>query len=439
MVHKKLKTFSILLLITAFTGCDFDFTKTYFKMKVDTRLISETSQDTTPSNQFEIPTKGSGYRYLVDCESDGSFENIGHWATGNYLCKYDKPGIYTVSIMSAPNTFPEINLESAKDKTKVLSIEQWGWSKWRTMERAFVECTDIKFNAIDKPNLSNVTNMNWMFAFTKNITTTNLSTWDVSNITSMSYMFFDAYHYKPNIENWDVSSVTDMSYMFSALSFSSNHPNPNLTNWDVSSVTNMHRVFSRNNVFNQDIGNWDVSSVTDMNGMFFKSHKFNQDISNWDVSSVTDMGSMFASALDFNQDIGNWDVSSVTTMFRMLSDYEPQDEPYTFNQDIGNWDVSSVTDMGEMFASNTAFKQNIENWDVSSVMDMSNMFAYAKNFNQNISSWNVSSVTTMERMFKGALSFSNHDLSAWNVLNVSQHTNFFLDAGIGNIEPNWQP
>jgi len=40
-------------------------------------------------------------------------------------------------------------------------------------------------------------------------------------------------------------------------------------------------------------------------------------------------------------------------------------------------------------------------------------------------------------MFNNALSFSGHDLSAWNVSHVTSHYRFFENAGSGNTEPNW--
>ena len=87
-----------------------------------------------------------------------------------------------------------------------------------------------------------------------------------------------------------------------------------ITTCDVSGVTSMHRAFLNKVSFNQDIGTWDVSSVTDMQSMFSGANSFNQDIGNWDVSSAAYMFGMFANASSFNQDISNWDVSSVTDM-----------------------------------------------------------------------------------------------------------------------------
>ena len=62
---------------------------------------------------------------------------------------------------------------------------------------------------------------------------------------------------------------------------------------DMSSVTDMNFMFFDASSFNQDIGSWNVSQVTDMNGMFQSAHSFNQDIGSWDVSQVTNMRFMF--------------------------------------------------------------------------------------------------------------------------------------------------
>ena len=66
-----------------------------------------------------------------------------------------------------------------------------------------------------------------------------------------------------------------------------------VTTCNVSSITSMSYLFNNADAFNQDIGDWNVSSVTTMYAMFRDATVFNQDISDWNVSSVTDMKAMF--------------------------------------------------------------------------------------------------------------------------------------------------
>ena len=321
-----------------------------FKVKTD-------NEGASSDTMFEIPTYGDGYNYSVDCDNDGVYEveNL----TKNYICSYEIAGEYTISISGA---FPQIRFNGEKDRKKLISIEQWGTNKWRSMNHAFDGCKNMILSTVDTPNLTQVTDMNSTFANTGSFNG-DIGNWDVSNVTDMSRMFSYAYEFNQDIGNWDVSNVTDVSYMF----YRSSNFNQNIGNWDVSSVTDMSSMFSYAYEFNQDIGSWDVSKVTDMSSMFSYVNEFNQDIGNWNVSNVTDMSDMFYRSSKFNQDIGNWDVSNVTNMSGMF--YWVDD----FNQDIGNWDVSSVTDMSSMFYRSLKFNQDIGSWDVSKVTDMSYM------------------------------------------------------------------
>ena len=252
---------------------------------------------------------------------------------------------------------------------------------------------------------------------------------NTSCITDMHDLFFNTFgfNFNQDISNWDVSNVTDMSWMF----VEQDNFNQDISSWDVSKVTNMKGIFYKARAFNQDIGKWDVSNVTNMYGVFSDAQKFNQDISSWNVSNVTNMGRMFTSTKSFNQDISSWDVSKVTNMKAMFG-YRTK-----FNQDISSWNVSNVTNMSWMFVRTKNFNQDISSWDVANVTNMRMMFGYGTKFNQDISSWNVSNVTNMRNMFFLAESFSNHDLSSWNVKKVTDHKDFLSGSGSGNTEPKW--
>ena len=167
-----------------------------------------------------------------------------------------------------------------------------------------------------------------------------------------------------DISSWDVSNVTTMKNMFVSLSSNCND-----------AAGDNGPVFL---TFNQDIGNWNVSKVTDMNGVFYRNYKFNQDIGNWNVSKVTDMSGMFASAFAFNQNINtdgvSWNVSNVTNMSLMFA------RNTSFNQNISAWNTAAVSNMSGMFYRATAFNGNISSWNTAAVTNMSQMFYNASAF-----------------------------------------------------------
>lgn len=199
--------------------------------------------------------------------------------------------------------------------------------------------------------------------------------------------YYDSYYhlFNDDIKSWDLSNVTDMSFMF----YSANSFNQDIGVWDVSNVTNMESLFVYAESFNKDISSWDVSKVTNMKNLFHFAQSFNMKISSWDVSNVTNMNGLFFNATSFNQDIGSWNVSNVTDMGRMFGFWWKDS---VFNQDIGSWNVSKVINMTEMFIHNNSFKQDIGNWNVSNVRDMEKMFSWATSFNQNISNWCVDDI-----------------------------------------------
>lgn len=222
-----------------------------------------------------------------------------------------------------------------------------------------------------------------------------------SLVTDMSELFNGTYvdpiNFNQPIGSWDVSNVSNMSLMFYRSKF--NQP---IGEWNVSNVTDMSSMFHDSH-FNQDISGWDVSNVTDMVGMFILT-PFDYPIGNWNVSNVTNMRSMFAVS-GFNKDISQWDVSNVTDIGSMFNESD-------FNQQIGDWEASKVENMSRMFQS-TSFNQPIGSWDVSSVINMEGMFFDAYEFNQNISTWCVQLIQTEPDQFSTISALTEENKPVW--------------------------
>ena len=275
--------------------------------------------------------------------------------------------------------------------------------------------------------------------FNNNSFNSDISFWDTSSVTDMSFMFYRASSFDQDIGNWDTSNVTIFRGMFEyALAF-----NQNIGGWDVSNGVNMQAMLKQTYAFNNggsdSIKNWDVSNVSDMGGMFRLAILFNQDIGDWNTSSCTSMESLFDGASVFNKDIGDWDTSNVTHFGNMFENAD------SFNQDIGRWDTSNVRSWSYMFVNNDGFNNggsdSIKNWDVNKQGGhFGNMFKNATAFNQDIGNWDMSNsqMNTWVGFFNGATSF-NQDLRAWCASNISSEpSDFSTNSGLSIAnKPIW--
>ncbi len=284
MKNIKLLSLSLLVFIPLFIGCGGNSTTSSTEDVPFTTVWKTTADD----NNITIPINSEySYDYTVDWGDD----DIEKFVNKKAAHTYSTEGEHTVKITGE---FPHISMvqgdldsvtiEEKNNALQLQEITSWGDIKWKSFNKAFAFCINLKVTAFDSPNLSMVTNMSGMFV---RATAFNqaLNDWDVSNVTNMGGMFFGATAFNQALNNWDVSNVTDMDGMFSeATAF-----NQDLSAWDVSNVTDMDGMFNRAAAFNQDLSAWDVSNVTDMDGMFSEATAFtNQDLSAWNVSKVTD-------------------------------------------------------------------------------------------------------------------------------------------------------
>ncbi len=337
--------------------------------------------------------------------------------------------------------------------------------------------------------------------------------WDVGNIDRFSLMFATAANttytssFTADISNWDMSSATNMSYMLQeARQFNSDISTKQVTvgagtslertynAWDVSNVTTFFSMFRQRagtSLFNQPIGNWQIytgSNDVNMSFMFYNSDGFNQEISQslqtvgtssytaWDVSRVTNMQQMFQSNNGFNKDIGNWNTKNVTNFSYMFQNTA------AFDQDLSRWDTRSATTMRQMFYNcaftnagqkltssyyNPSDRDAYISWDTRNVSNFQYTFGRATvglsvACNIDVSNWDTSGASNMSLMFysrNGHINgIFNHDIStkqvtvgagtalertynAWDVSNVTNFSSMFLnqrvfDQPIGNWQLN---
>ncbi len=209
------------------------------------------------NNQITIPARG---QFIYKWEEDGNPSNSGG-GNGNNTTTITFPssGTYQVSIFpTVNNPIDYIKFNNGGDKDKLLEIQQWGEIQWGTMKTAYLGASNLEITATDSPDLSNMTDMEYAFGFTNMTTIQNLENWDVSTITNMKFLFYNAPNFNQDISSWDISSLEDMSYMF-AYATSFNQP---IGGWDVSNVKDMSMIFNHTSSFNQSLENWELRNLS---------------------------------------------------------------------------------------------------------------------------------------------------------------------------------
>ena len=323
-----------------------------------------------------------------------------------------------------PTTKTELKKLVFTDGIKLYDVDT---SLITDMSKLFYESKRKDFEGIEDWDVSNVTNMDMMFAYMGyNMLVRyssidfdqDLSNWNVSKVTSMNNMFAYCSNFDQPLDNWDVSNVEDMSFMFcGAKEF--NQP---LNSWNTSKVKNMRGMFQECEFFNQSLDKWDTSNVEDMSNMFIRAKRFNKPLNTWNINKVKDLSSMFAYCDAFNQNLNDWDVSNVTNMDSLFRQCDK------LNQTFDKWDTSNVVNIEKTFFSCTKFNQPLNSWNVSNVENMDMMFYMAQSFNQPLDKWNTQKLITAAGLFRFAYKYDCYEsLENWNLDNLQEVGTFCDD------------
>ena len=166
------------------------------------------------------------------------------------------------------------------------------------------------------------------------------------NATSCYSMFEECSKYTSfDLSNFDTSKVTNMSYMFYNCS---NLTSLDFSNCNTSKVTSIHWMFCNcSKLVSLDLSSFSTSKVTDMSHMFCNCKSLTTlDLSSFDTSNVTYMRWMFKCCSSLTQlDLSNFDTSKVIKMYEMFNSCSKLTTIYVSNK----WNVDNVTESEEMF------------------------------------------------------------------------------------------
>lgn len=318
-----------------------------------------------------------------------------------------------------------------------------------------------------------------------NLTSLDLSGWNIVNVTSMSQVFFNCYALTTlNVSEWNLpSSAASATNLFShcrELKYI------NLSDWDMSSITDAHGIFdgclnlqqieyprspmkakSLNWAFRncQKLTTIDLSKISDtsyttsfqemcsmcgelktivlpQNIIFTTAYATfqecknltNLDVSTWNMSSCTDMSFMFYGCSSLKEiDVSNWDTSKVNTLDHFAAHANLK------RKGMEKWNTSSLVNANAAFHNCAEEELDLSGWDVSKVQFFCQMFENSPNLKRikGLDKWNTSAGLGFDGMFERCSKLEEVDLSSFNTTKakngVSASSNGHKTATLNNM------
>ncbi len=426
------------------------------------------------NEKLTIPYPGSG-TYTIDWGDGTSNSDIRSIITHSYAAA----GTYQVSISG---TYPRITFGDSEHRAKLVSVDQWGDTKWSSTSRAFIDCPNVQILAADTPDLSFVYSTAYMF-YNANKINVDINDWATGNVRDMSYMFYGATDFDQDLSNLDIGSVTSMIGMFSNSGLSSTNYDGMLISWSeleglnsrvsvgADGINYCEGAAARKKLI--DTYSWyfsDAGLACSSTIPFMTSWKTDNPGSSNDNQITIPYPGSGNYSIDWGDGATTTDVSETMThtynaigtyQIRILGTY-PR---ITFGNSsdsnklvsVDQWgdmqwptmenafagcsnvrivaedvpDLSFTTSLRYMFSNADSMNEDISGWDVSSIITMYAMFQNADNFNQDISSWDTGKVTDMSYVFNQADRF-DQDLSNLDISSVTSLRDMFSYSGLSN-------
>lgn len=293
---------------------------------------------------------------------------------------------------------------------------------------AFGALKSIDFGPL---NTVKTTNMKNTFGWNVTLTSADLNTLNVSNVTTFDHTFFHCGFSTIDITSWETSSATDMQNMFGdcqkmeELLFDPKK-------FDVSNVTFMHYMF--NNCFllkGLDLRSWDTKKLNNTQTMFSSCRELETlliDTDKFNTEKVTNMAQMF----QYCYKLKSIDVSKFVTKNVQFFHYMFTDCTSLTSLDIRSFSTEKATQMEHMFdgcTSITEIKIDPSKFKCNSVTTMDFMFRDCKNLGSlDLSGLTGENCTITQCMFQGCKSLPTLDLRKFQTSKVTNAAYMFQNC-----------
>ena len=395
----------------------------------------------------EIPQDGNTFSLPLDSSStinstvdwgDSSSDTITSFDQAESTHTYATAGTYTIKMLGTVNGWA---FNNAGDRLLIRDISRWGVFNW-SKKSAFFGCAGLTVSALDRPLITTDEFFAEFAGCTALTEVPSLGNWDVSSLTKIQYMFYQS----PNITSidvsgWDVSNVSIFSNMFNTLVTEIGNliSIGDISGWDVSNGTSFQNMFRGTGITSIDISGWDLRGTT--NGNRFASGIFAlctslQSITARNIQLGNKINYMFQETQSLQSlDLTGADFSLVT---EAMYAFAGCDLPTI---DISGFGLGALTEVEYMFQNMTnTTTVNISNLTFGPGADASTMFSIYESNGDN--SGNSSSLTSivcedidasasnisLAYMFYRCVSLTSLDVSTWDTSGVVDMQAMFYDT-----------
>ncbi|MDI6667506.1 BspA family leucine-rich repeat surface protein [Leuconostoc falkenbergense] len=296
------------------------------------------------------------------------------------------------------------------------------------------ECIDL--NHFDT---SAVTSMKGWFYNSKGLTNPDLSSFNTSNVTNMSFMFYETGATSLDLSNWNVDKVTTFEHMFYN---ASSLTTLNLSDWGTNRTTtganvSMYFMFYGTSVLTTlNLTDFKTTRVTDMRHMFQGTGLTSLDLSDWDVTRVVSFAEMFYNAKLTNLNLSTWGTNRTATNVNMNYMFYGTSALTTLN--LTDFKTTRVTYMNGMFSNTGLTSLDLSSWDVTKVTTFDRMFQSATQLTSlNLSTWGTNRTATgvnMGYMFYGTSALTTLNLTDFKTTRVTDMRYMFYGTGLTSLD-----
>ena len=181
-------------------------------------------------------------------------------------------------------------------KLEFIDVSSFDTSNVDIMNFMFVDCFKLKgIKGINKLNTKKVTNMTGMFENCLSLKYLNLENFDTSNVTNMSYMFNKCKKLK-EIKGMDKFNTINLTTTYAMFQFCTEIEKIDLSGFDTSNVTNMSYMFNKCKKLKEikGLNSFITKNVKDMARMFNECSELeNLVLTSFETPNVTNFSSMF--------------------------------------------------------------------------------------------------------------------------------------------------